>query len=83
MVKTFLPRFSTSTFDQTFAMLKDKYKGHADTALTMMTKTKRITINLVTELAQKKCLEFSFKSYLTENQGSTAWIAKAGLLVKK
>lgn len=53
--KTFLPWFEEKSFKDAFEKLKYKYSGNGGTALSLMTKEKRISINLYTELDENIC----------------------------
>jgi len=52
---TFLPYFESGDFTKAFGILEKDYKGNGGTALSMMTKTKRIKIFLKTELDDNTC----------------------------
>ncbi|BHH86062.1 lactate racemase domain-containing protein [Desulforhopalus sp. 52FAK] len=47
---TFLPWFEQDSFQSAFALLADNYVGNGGTALSMMTKSARIQIGLITSL---------------------------------
>lgn len=47
---TFLPWFEQDSFQAAFTLLADNYEGNGGTALSMMTKSSRIQIGLVTSL---------------------------------
>jgi lactate racemase len=53
--KTFLPWFEYDSFEETFDNLKDNYSGNGGTALALMTKAKRISIKLITDLSDNIC----------------------------
>ena len=53
--ETFLPYFAMGGWQQTFAHLAKQYAGNGGTALAMMQKTARISVCLVTELAEELC----------------------------
>jgi len=46
-----LPWFEYDSFEETFDNLKDNYSGNGGTALALMTKAKRISIKLITDLS--------------------------------
>jgi len=53
--KYFLPYFEAGGFDKAFTALAASYEGNGGTALSMMTKTQRINIFLVTSLDENLC----------------------------
>ena len=89
--KTFLPWFELGTWKKAFDRLSKNYQGNGGTALSMMSKLRRINISMVTELDDAICRTIGAKK-ITMNQarehverfsGSIAAITHAGLLVKK
>lgn len=89
--KTFLPWFEMRDYDGAFEKLSISYEGNGGTALSMMTKLKRIRIGMVTNLDDKLCSLIGVEKFrhqqveqlLTQNDLTLAWIANASLLVKK
>ncbi|MEZ4524296.1 MAG: nickel-dependent lactate racemase [Desulfobacterales bacterium] len=89
--KTFLPWFEMGGFDAAFDRLAEKYEGNGGTALSMMEKTARIRISLVTELPEamteimgvRKITAEQAVRRVKECSGSLALIPSAGLVVKK
>jgi len=89
--KTFLPWFEIGTWEKAFDRLSKNYEGNGGTALSMMSKIRRINISMVTELDDSICKTIGVKK-ITMNQakkhvenfsGSIAALTHAGLLVKK
>jgi len=89
--KTFLPWFELGTWEKAFVRLSKNYEGNGGTALSMMSKLRRIKISMVTELDDAICRTIGVKK-ITMNQakehverfsGSIAAITHAGLLVKR
>ena len=89
--KTFLPWFEQGTWAKAFNRLSKNYEGNGGTALSMMSKLRRINISLVTELddaicktiGAKKISMNQAKEYIKKFSGSIAAITHAGLLVKR
>ena len=89
--KTFLPWFELGTWEKAFDRLSKNYEGNGGTALSMMSKLRRINISMVTELDESICRTIGVEK-ITMNQarehverfsGSIAAITHAGLLVKR
>ncbi len=89
--KTFLPWFELDTWKKAFDRLSKNYEGNGGTALSMMSKLRRINISMVTELDDTICRTIGVEK-ITMNQakehverfsGSIAAITHAGLLVKR
>ena len=53
--ETFIPWFEEESFKDAFEKLSDNYSGNGGTALSLMTKEKRISINLLTDLDDELC----------------------------
>ena len=90
---TFLPWFQKESFSAAFKSLATRYEGNGGTALSMMTKLKRIHIGLVTSL-EKEILRTIGVTRWNHNQvvdylatlgqdATIGYIANASLLVKK
>ena len=88
---TFLPWFGMGSFDAAFDRLAENYEGNGGTALSLMTKTRRISIALVTELSQEST-ELIGIQRLTADQaieevgtykGQAAVIPNASMLVRQ
>jgi len=90
---TFLPWFEKDSFEEAFTLLSQSYEGNGGTALSMMTKCKRITIGLVTSLDESITTTIGaslwhhsdvsdFLAKLPQEK-SIACIGNASLLVKK
>jgi len=88
---TFLPWFEMNNYDRAFTKLSGNYEGNGGTALSMMTKLKRIRIAMVTNLDDKLCSLIGVEKFqhkqvkqlLNKTDLLVAWIANASLLVKK
>lgn len=88
---TFLPWFEMGDYAKAFKQLSRNYKGNGGTALSMMTKLQRIRIGMVTKLDDKTCSLIGVEKLhhrqveklLAETEIKSAWIASAGLVVKK
>jgi nickel-dependent lactate racemase len=88
--KTFLPWFETGNWKNAFDRLASNYEGNGGTALSMMTKSKRIKILMVTELSDSICKTIGIekvsmdqvKLLATQSNGSLAAIPNAGILVR-
>jgi nickel-dependent lactate racemase len=88
---TFLPWFDIGDWDTAFDRLSSRYVGNGGTALAMMTKTRRITIELVTDLDRTVAgrigvgvlSEEQLQTILDRHQGSMAVIPNAGMLVQR
>ena len=89
--KTFMPWFELGSWEKAFDRLSENYEGNGGTALSMMSKVRRIHISMVTDLDDSICKTIGVEK-ITINQakeitekfsGSIAAITNAGLLVKK
>lgn len=77
-------------FEQAFSILEKNYEGNGGTALSMMTKTRRIQIHMVTALDEATCALLNVKrltpgeagEMITGETGSIAVIGNASLLVR-
>jgi nickel-dependent lactate racemase len=86
----FMKYLETGSFEAAFAMLENKYEGNGGTALSMMLKTKRIKICMVTALEDSVCeilnvqkiAEEDVQRLVSEEKGSLAVIQNASILVK-
>lgn len=87
---TFLPWFEYSGFNDAFAALQENYAGNGGTALSIMTKTARITIHLVTGLSEELCSRIGFiktdavqaEEMIRNHKGGIAYIPNASLTVR-
>ncbi|MFH2093903.1 MAG: nickel-dependent lactate racemase [Pseudomonadota bacterium] len=87
---TFLPYFDHSSFDAAFCALQNDYKGNGGTALSMMSKARRINVFLKTDLDDKICKTIGVKKlncqeieqFINKNQQETACIENASLLIR-
>lgn len=86
----FLQYLEAGGFDRAYAKLEENYEGNGGTALSMMAKTNRISVYMVTSLAQDMCNTLNVKKITTEDvqgildkeRGSVAFVKNASLLVK-
>jgi nickel-dependent lactate racemase len=86
----FLKYLEAGSFESTFAMLENHYEGNGGTALSMMTKTKRINIYMMTSLDASICKtlnvskidETAIQKLLDEEKGTIAVIRNASMLIK-
>jgi len=86
----FMKYLETGSFKTAFAMLENKYEGNGGTALSMILKTKRIKICMVTALEDAVCkilnvqkiTEEDVQRLVSEEKGSLAVIQNASILVK-
>ncbi|NNK86627.1 MAG: nickel-dependent lactate racemase [Desulfobacterales bacterium] len=89
--KTFLPWFEQGTWEKAFDRLSKNYQGNGGTALSMMSKLRRINISMVTELDDAICKTIGAKKISMDQakerverfSDSIAVITHAGLLVKR
>ena len=87
----FLKYLETGSFKKAYAILEQNYEGNGGTALSMMTKTTRINIYMMTSLDDTLCKTLNVKrvnekevqQLLDKEKGSIAVIQNASLLVKK
>lgn len=88
--KTLMPWFEYSSFAEAFTALKDNYQGNGGTALSIMTKTARIKIHLVTRLSAELCARIGVtkldagqaEEMIRNNTGKIAFIPNASLTVR-
>ena len=88
--KTFLPWFEMGSWKKAFDRLARNYEGNGGTALSMMSKSKRIRILMATELSDSICNTIGvekispdqIKPLVKQSTGSLAAIPNAGLVVK-
>ncbi len=88
---TFLPWFDMGGWDAAFAHLSQAYQGNGGTALSMMEKTRRINILMVSDLSLEDCRAMgvtridppSAASRIRQHSGSIAAIPNASLLVRR
>ena len=88
--KTFLPWFEMGNWKNAFDKLAQNYEGNGGTALSMMSKSERIRILMVTTLSESICKTIGIekismdqaKILVKHSTGSIAAIPNAGLLVK-
>jgi nickel-dependent lactate racemase len=86
----FMKYLEAGSFDAAFEMLADNYEGNGGTALSMMTKAKRIRISMLTSLDEATCKTLGVKKIREEDiqaeidteKGSIAVIRNASILVK-
>ena len=87
----FLKYLEAGSFEKAYAMLEKNYEGNGGTALSMITKTNRINIYMMTSLDDTLCKTLNVKrvnekevqQILNEEKGSVAVIQNASLLVRK
>lgn len=87
--RAFLPYFSSGGFSRAFEALSRQYKGNGGTALSMMKKTARITILMVTALDDSICGRIGVEKVsfaqalkcLQNRKGTLAVLPNAGLVV--
>jgi nickel-dependent lactate racemase len=88
---TFLPWFAIGDWDTAFDRLSDRYVGNGGTALAMMAKTRRIDIELVTDMDRGFARQIGvgtlsqeqLQKVLDRHRGSMAVIPNAGMLVQR
>ena len=88
---TFLPWFGLGDWEKTFHKLSENYEGNGGTALSMMSKLRRIKILTVTELSDSVCGTMGIekisvhqaKMEVKQFSGSLAVIPNADLLIKR
>ena len=86
----FMKYLEAGSFEAAFGMLEQNYEGNGGTALSMMTKTQRINIHMLTSLdpsicktlAVNKINEAGIQSIINSEKGSIAVIRNASILVK-
>ena len=87
---TFLPWFEMGGYRAAFNRLAECYAGNGGTALSMMEKTKRVSVHLVTDLSEKVCLKMGVARISVKQAGKllracsskVGVIPNASLLVK-
>lgn len=88
--KTFLPWFEMGNWKNAFDRLAQNYEGNGGTALTMMSKSERIRILMVTTLGDSVCKTIGIekismdqvKFLVKQSTGSVAAIPNGGILVR-
>ncbi len=88
--ETFMKYLEPGSFEKTFELLKDNYEGNGGTALSLMSKTKRIKVSMYTSLNESTCNtlqiqkidENDIKKRLALHTGSIACIRNASILIK-
>jgi lactate racemase len=86
----FLKFLEAGSFEKAFDILEKNYEGNGGTALSMMTKTKRIRISMMTSLDDDLCktlnvdrvIESDIRKAIETEKGTIALIQNASLLVK-
>lgn len=86
---TFLPYFELADRNAAFDALLARYSGNGGTALSMMAKTGRISISLVTDLDEALCARIGCRRIamveverLLAHQGKMAIIANSSMLIR-
>ncbi len=87
--ETFLPWFEMGDYETAYEKLSEKYEGNGGTALSMMTKLKRIRIAMITDLDEQVCALIGVEKWkhsqleelLEKSKTTPAWISNASLLV--
>ena len=88
--ETFL-KYLAKGYDKAFKILKENYEGNGGTALSMMEKSRRIDIFLVTSLSKEVCDQIGAKKIqykevldlIKNEKGETCFIESAGLTIRK
>lgn len=88
--KTFLPWFEMGNWKNAFDRLAQNYEGNGGTALSMMSKSERIRIFIVTTLGDSVCKTIGIekismdqvKFLVKQSTGSVAAIPNGGILVR-
>jgi nickel-dependent lactate racemase len=86
----FMQYLKSGSFEAAFGMLEKKYEGNGGTALSMMDKTKRIRIYMLTSLTDEDCITLGvtrvsvddIKQIVAAGIGELAVIRNASILVK-
>jgi nickel-dependent lactate racemase len=86
----FMQYLRAGSFEVAFAMLEKKYEGNGGTALSMMGKTKRIRICMLTSLTREDCETLGvtkvssdeIREIIASEKGIMAVIRNASILVK-
>ncbi len=87
----FMKYLEAGSFEAAFALLEKNYEGNGGTALSMMLKTKRIHIHMLTSLDEAACAtlgvtkvnESEIQQIIDSEQGRIAVIRNASILVKQ
>ncbi|MBN1599183.1 MAG: nickel-dependent lactate racemase [Bacteroidales bacterium] len=88
--KYFMQYLEAGGFDNAFSILEKNYEGNGGTALSMMTKTNRIGIYMLTSLKEQSCKtlnvtklkESDILTMINAERGSVAVIQNASMLVR-
>jgi hypothetical protein len=86
----FMQYLRAGSFEAAFSMLEKKYEGNGGTALSMMSKTRRIRICMLTSLTEEDCETLGvtrisvdeIKQIMAAEKGRMAVIRNASILVK-
>lgn len=86
----FIKYLETGSFEAAFALLENNYEGNGGTALSMMLKTKRIRICMLTSFDEKTCKTLGvekvekedIQKIISSEKGNIAVILNASILVK-
>jgi hypothetical protein len=86
----FMKYFEAGSFDAAFDMLGKNYEGNGGTALSMMLKTERIRIHMLTSLDGATCktlgvnkvTKYDAQQIIDAEKGSVAVIRNASMLVR-
>jgi nickel-dependent lactate racemase len=86
----FMKYLEAGSFEAAFSMLEQNYEGNGGTALSMMLKTKRIRISMVTALDEGSCKTLGVakigaeevQNMIDKEKGTIAVIRNASMLVK-
>jgi lactate racemase len=87
----FMQYLRAGSFEAAFSMLETNYEGNGGTALSMMEKTRRIKIYMLTSLSEEECSTLGVTSLtspedirklICEEKGTMAVIKNASILVK-
>ncbi len=86
----FIKYLESGSFENAFAMLEKNYEGNGGTALSMMTKTNRIRIYMMTSLDEATCKILNvtrintagIQDLLDKEKGSVAVIRNASMLIR-
>ncbi len=89
--KTFLPWFDMGDWGRAFHKLSENYEGNGGTALSMMSKSQRIKILMVTKLSDSVCETMGVekismdraKMHVKQSSGSLSALPNAGVLIKR
>jgi lactate racemase len=86
----FMKYLEAGSFEAAFSMLEHNYEGNGGTALSMILKTKRIRISMVTSLDEESCKTLGVskigaeevQNIIDKEKGTIAVIRNASMLVK-